>query len=199
MARRRTSDWTTHAGGVAIMLLIAARPAGAACRVAAPHTSLWDVLVTTAHGVFFLELDDLTAEIVVTPGPDPMARIEVASPLRFTGSYPRDKLRLRLKRPIEWANGRVRLGTHAFAHWSPASGDAVEVSVHDTLGMDIRPPPRVPCESLELAVEREGLREGTASFIEPRTGRPLGFVPMRVPVFAKASGGDPIESAFRAR
>ena len=124
-------------------------PAFVACRIRADRGDLSSLTVSAAGQTFSLNVEGVPLELQLEGG-NPLARVHVRAPLRFTGSIELSRLDLRVSEQVALHGGRIGLGKGAKAKWLGVRGDELLGSFDKLLGVTTQPPIGVPCRRIEL-------------------------------------------------
>lgn len=116
------------------------------------------------------------------------------APLRFTAEYPTAELRYRIKRAIDLYDGRIRLGAGAVPSRLGVRGDAIEISLAESLHVSVKQPLRVPCSHLALLGEEAP--NATPSPVAPPEGRGIGTGPAPFALHAFPIASNPIDVQY---
>src|ERR1039458_1113764 len=177
----------TQRCGTCALLVIAcasfARGASARCRIVTEKASLEGVTVSVPGERFTLNLEGVPATIHLEQMGKGTTSIQVESPLRFTASYPSMKLGYRIKRDVDLYDGRVHLGKKSGHTWLGVQGDAIRISLTSTLGVDIRRPTIVPCDSIEF---ENGTAYASPLALSPPSERTIGMGKSFFPLYVAA-------------
>ena len=129
---------------------LASRAVSAQCRIVVEQAHLKGVMVSALGVSFALDIDG----VPLTREPETgkaNASVQVMAPLRFAASYPMDKLAFRIKERVDLYGGRIRLGKKAASAWLGIRGDDMQLSLHSTLGIDVKQPLQIPCSHVGLS------------------------------------------------
>ena len=138
---------------------------------------------------FTLNLEGVPATIDLEQMGKGTTSIQVESPLRFTASYPSMKLGYRIKRDVDLYDGRVHLGKKSGHTWLGVQGDAIRISLTSTLGVDIRRPTIVPCDSIEF---ENGTAYASPLALSPPSERTIGMGKSFFPLYVAAREVNPL-------
>jgi len=155
---------------------LASRAVSAQCRIVVEQAHLKGVMVSAPGVSFALDIDGVPLTIEPETG-KANASVQVMAPLRFAASYPMDKLAFRIKERVDLYGGRIRLGKKAASAWLGIRGDDMQLSLHSTLGIDVKQPLQIPCSQfipIACAAGSETPPLGTATTATPGTKR-TGF------------------------
>lgn len=168
------------------------RQASPPCRISLAETHLDKVNVAAAERSFTVGLDGAESTIELTEG-RPTARVLVTAPLRFTASFPVDKLAIRVAAETALYDGRIRLGVGAAPAWLGLQGDAMQVSLEPMLGVAVRQPLHVPCSRLGLG---DGSPYATPQPASPPEERAIGTGTDFVPLYLEPREAAPLEIKY---
>ena len=171
---------------------LATRSALAQCRIVVERARLGGVLVSTTGVSFSLDLDGVPLTIEPEAG-RPNASVQVMAPLRFAASYPTDKLAVRIKQSVDVYGGRIRLGKRAASAWLGVVGDDMQPSLQSTLGIDAKPPLKIPCSHLGLS---DGTPYRTPDVVWPPKKRRIGTGSTFFPLYPRPQEVDPLEIRY---
>jgi hypothetical protein len=130
----------------------------------------------------------------LTPqGSEGTTTLEVLSPLRFTASYPAEKLVYRIKRAVDLYGGRIHLGKKAGHTWLGVRDNGLLLSLQSSLGVEVKQAVIVPCSALELG---NGTPYESPLAVMPPAGRRIGTGTSYVPLHLTPGEGDPLDLRF---
>ena len=167
---------------------LAPRAALAQCRIEVEQARLKGVVVSAPGVNFSLDLDGIPLTIEPETG-KASASLQVMAPLRFTASYPMDRLAFRINERVDLYGGRVRLGKGAAHAWLGVRGDGMHLSLLSTLGVDTKEPLQIPCSHIKLG---DGTPYWTPQVVWPRKDRTIGTGTTFFPLYLGPQEADPL-------
>lgn len=187
MPTGRSHSWSTGIFA-AIAFGLGTRAASAQCRIEVKQARLKGVVVTVPGVTFSLDLDRVPLTVEPERG-KANASLQVMAPLRFSASYPTDKLSFQIKGRIDLYGGRVRLGKAAAHDWLGVRGDAMQLSPLSTLGIEMKEPLQIPCSHIGLG---DGTPYWPPEVVWPRKDRTTGVGPAFFPLYLGPQEADPL-------
>ena len=172
---------------------LASRAVSAQCRIVVEQAHLKGVMVSAPGVSFALDIDGVPLTIEPETG-KANASVQVMAPLRFAASYPMDKLAFRIKELVDLYGGRIRLGKKAASAWLGIRGDDMQLSLHSTLGIDVKQPLQIPCSHVGLS---DGTPYSTPDVVWPSKDRTIGTGTTFFPLYLGPQEVEPLHVQYR--